>query len=133
WRHRRQGVMPTTTAERQMWALWAGFLLACLLMGVVNHLLTPPGAAYDPRPLYPRGALLSGMAFGRLGSRYWGGCYLIGAAFCAAGLVMPLYLDAGPLAFGLMWSAALVMIGLRLMRLSDAEKLMVSDASQKRE
>jgi eukaryotic-like serine/threonine-protein kinase len=129
WKNRRQGVMPATTAERQMWSLWAGFLLACVLMGVVNHQLTPAGAVYDPRPLYPRFAILSGLAFFVLGSSYWGGCYAIGAAFFTAAVLMPASLDAGPVAFGLLWAAALVTVGLRLRRLSgDADKV-VSDAS----
>jgi len=119
WRNRRQGVMPTTTAERQMWSLWAGFLLACFLTGIISHLLAPPGETYDPRALYPRFAVLSGLAFFVLGSSYWGGCYLIGIVFFAAALVMPLHLNGAALEFGLLWVAALVVLGLRLRRLSD--------------
>jgi serine/threonine-protein kinase len=123
-KNRRQGVMPTTAPERLMWALWCAFLLTCLLMGVVNHELSPPGAPYDPLPLYPRVALVSGMAFIVLGSSYWGGCYLIAAAFFTAGVTMPLNLNSAPLVFGLLWAVALVVIGLRLRRLSgdDLEK-----------
>ena len=111
----------TTTAERQMWSLWAGFLLACLLTGFVQHLQSPPGRPYDPRPLYPHFAILSGLAFVVLGSSYWGGCYLIGDAFLIAALVMPAHIDAAPVAFGLMWAAALAVIGIRLRRLGDGQ------------
>jgi predicted Ser/Thr protein kinase len=123
WRNRRQGIMPTTTAERQMWSLWAGFLVACVLMGVINHRLTPPGTPYDPLPLYPQFAILTGLAFVVLGSSYWGGCYLIGAAFFTAAMVMPSHLWAAPAEFGLLWAAALVTIGLRLRRLSPEKPL----------
>jgi serine/threonine-protein kinase len=119
WRHRRQGMMPTTMAERQMWALWLGFLLACLLTGCANHLLSPPDRPYDPLPMYPHLCILSGLAFFVLGSSYWGGNYLIALAFFVAGLLMPLNLEMSALVFGLLWTGALVIMGLRLRCLSE--------------
>jgi serine/threonine-protein kinase len=118
WRNRPQGVRPTTTAEQQMWALWIGFLAACLLTRLVNRLQATPDHPYDPLTVYPHFAALGGLAFFVLGSTYWGGCYLVGLGFFGLAVLMPLYPDWAPLMFGGLWSGALVMIGLRLHRLA---------------
>jgi hypothetical protein len=66
---------------------------------------------------YPFSALLTGPAFTAMGAVYWGRCYAFGAAFFALAVVMPVKLDWASLGFGLLWSAVLTMLGLRLKRL----------------
>jgi hypothetical protein len=51
-----------------------------------------------------------------MGSSYWGCYYAIGAAFFALTLLMPPWLVIAPLAFGLLWTACAVAIGLHLRR-----------------
>ena len=63
---------------------------------------------------YPFLSLLAGLAFFVMGSNYWGRCYMIGAAFWVLGALMPIQLTLAPLGFGLMWFAALLMMGLHL-------------------
>jgi serine/threonine-protein kinase len=118
WRNRDKGLWPTSTAERQMWSLWGGFLVACYVTGSVSRLMATPGHPHDELTLYPHFATLSGLAFVVLGSSYWGGCYLLGLAFFGLALVMPSHLPWAPLEFGAFWTAALVATGLRLRRLS---------------
>ncbi len=121
WRVRSHGVMPTTTAERQMWSLWAGFFAACFLTRQVGRMLASPDHPYEPLNNYPYFAILSALAFVVLGSSYWGGCYLIGAAFFGLAALMPYHLAWSPVTFGVMWAAALVITGQRLRRLSRDE------------
>jgi eukaryotic-like serine/threonine-protein kinase len=114
WRNRPEGLIPRTTAERQLWCVLGGFMTACVLMGLVDRLMTSPGRPHEPLRMYPPFTVLSGLAFLVLGSSYWGKCYLFAAAFWALALVLPPHLELGPAGFGLMWTAALVTIGLRL-------------------
>ncbi len=116
-RLRPQALAPTTTAERTMWGVWAGFLIGCMLLGVTSRLAATPEVPHDELALYPRFAVLSGAAFLALGGGYWGGCYAIGAAFFAAALAMPFVKPAGPVVFNLLWTGSLVLIGLRLRRM----------------
>lgn len=117
WWNRPEGVMPRTTAERQLWCVLGGFVTACVLMGLTDRLMASPGRPHEPLRMYPPFAVLSGLTFLVLGSSYWGMCYLFAAGFCILALVLPLYLELGPAGFGLMWTVALLTIGLRLRRL----------------
>jgi hypothetical protein len=53
-----------------------------------------------------------------LGSSYWGGCYLFAVLFYTLPFVMNLELRWSPLEFGAAWAITLVLIGLRLRRMS---------------
>jgi hypothetical protein len=117
WRNRPEGLLPRTTAERQIWGVLGGFVTACVLLGMIDRLMSSPQRPHEPLRMYPPFAVLSGLAFLVLGSSYWGACYLFALGFWALALLLPLYLELGPAAFGLMWTAALVTIGLRLRRL----------------
>ena len=66
---------------------------------------------------YPVSVVLAGMAFFIMGSNYWGGCYAVGGAFFALGMLMPLWLEWSPLIFGGAWAVTLALIGWRLGRI----------------
>jgi hypothetical protein len=117
WWYRPKGLLPTTTPERQLWSVWVGYILACLLIPLVSGGLFSRERLYDG-VVYPYYAVVTGMAFFVLGSSYWGRCYAISAAFFALGALLPLDLRWGTLAFGTLWGITLVAIGLRLRRLS---------------
>jgi hypothetical protein len=117
WRNRPEGLLPRTIAERQLWCVLGGFVAACVLTGLTDSLMASPGRPHEPLRMYPQFAVLSGLTFLVLGSSYWGTCYLFAAGFWVLALVLPLDLRLGPAGFGLMWTAALLTIGLRLRRL----------------
>ena len=71
---------------------------------------------------YPFLATLSGLAFFIMGNNYWGRCYAIGAAFFGLACLMPFWLSWAPLGYGLVWAAALTMVGFRLRGLGQANK-----------
>jgi hypothetical protein len=54
-----------------------------------------------------------------MGSHYWGGFYAMGLAFFVAAGLLPRTGDFAPLVFVLLWSAALLLMGVRLRRLGD--------------
>jgi hypothetical protein len=117
WRNRPEGLLPRTTAERQLWCVLGGFVAACVLMGLADRLMSSPGRPHEPLRMYPLFAVLSGLTFLVLGSSYWGACHVLAAGFWLLALVLPLYLELGPAGFGMMWTVALVTVGLRLRRL----------------
>jgi serine/threonine-protein kinase len=126
WRFRPRTVLPTNAAERQLWSIWLGYLLAVGAGGLVRRGLVgggvlaggPAAPANWPDLLnYPSSALLAALAFFAMGSSFWGRCYAIGLAFLALALVMPRQLELAPLLFGLLWGATLALLGLHLRRL----------------
>jgi hypothetical protein len=115
--YRKQGVMPTTAAERQLWSVWIGYLIATFLTGFLTM------SMFDERQLYgliqyPLFAVLAGLAFSTLGSSYWGRCYVIAIAFFAVAVVMPFDLRWAVLEFGLTWVVTLLLLGRRLHQLA---------------
>jgi tRNA A-37 threonylcarbamoyl transferase component Bud32 len=125
WHHRPRTLMPTTTAERQLWSIWVGYLSAYGVSALLSHLLTwrqilAPGVAapayWRELVFYPTSSLLSGLAFFVMGSSYWGQCYTLGLAFFALAAAMPLHIEWAPLEFGLLWGVALAAVGLHLRR-----------------
>ena len=117
WRTRRHNLLPTTAAERQLWSIWIGYIIASLIIGLVNRELTSNEALRDELTLYPMRSVLSGLAFFVMGGAYWGRCYTFAVAFFAFAALMPLRLHWAPLEFGLLWSTTLGLIGLQLRRL----------------
>jgi serine/threonine protein kinase len=111
-----RGLVPSTAAERLLWSVLLGYILACFLASGITRRLVGMEAMYrgDYYPIY---ALFTGMAFFVLGSSYWGWLYAFGAAFFALSLVMIVDLRWAVLEFGAMWAATLFLIGLRLLRL----------------
>ena len=114
WRYRSRPFVPR---ERQLWSIWIGYVLACSSASVVCHTLLGLDNLYHFY-LYPYLAILTGFAFFVMGSKYWGWCYLFGAAFFALAGVMPFMFRWSALAFGLMWCGCLVSIGMHLRRLA---------------
>ena len=117
--------MPTSVAERQLWSIWIGYLLAFATMVVAVHFLTRQGVltrggagpdGWQELILYPASAVLAGLAFFIMGSNFWGGCYTVGVVFFATAAVMPLVLPLAPLILGLTWSVTLTVIGLYIRR-----------------
>jgi tRNA A-37 threonylcarbamoyl transferase component Bud32 len=121
-RKRPGRLLPTSAAERQLWAIWIGYFLAFFTLAsidvqVVDHDIERSGPA-NQWSIYPYSTLLAGFAFFVMGSSYWGGCYLIGAGFFICAALMPKRLGIAPLVFAVVWSAALCVLGLRLRRLA---------------
>jgi eukaryotic-like serine/threonine-protein kinase len=118
WRQRQHSLLPTSAAERQLWSIWIGYLLACTLVSLIHSELIHLGQARDHLTMYPLWAVLTGLAFFIMGSSYWGWCYAIGIGFFLLGALMPWNgrLAWAALEFGVAWSATLVVIGLHLRR-----------------
>ncbi len=117
WLNRSHQVMPASTAERQLWAIWLGYLVASF---AVVFALGPFIPADDTHRhfLYIPWSLLSGLAFFVMGGSYWGRCYPLGGAFLLLAALLPGRLDWGPLGFGTLWTAAMLSMGLHLRRLA---------------
>jgi hypothetical protein len=99
WRHRPEGLLPRTTAERQLWCVLGGFVAACTLMGMADRLMSSPERPHEPLRMYPPFTILSGLSFLVLG-RYWGACYVFAAGLWLLALLLPLHLELGPAGFG---------------------------------
>jgi hypothetical protein len=67
---------------------------------------------------YAVSCLLTGLAFCVLGANYWGRFYAFGIGFFVLATIIPWTLTWASLEFGLLWTAALVVIALRLRRLA---------------
>jgi len=119
WYRRGQGLRPASTAERHMWSVWVGYIVACMLIGITTRLRGGTGVGLEPT-LYPSVAAVTGLAFFALGSSYWGMCYAIGVAFFALSLLMVIDLRFAALEYGGLWAAVFVAIGLRLRRMHRA-------------
>ena len=114
WQARRKGhgVLPTDSVERPIWAVWSGYLIA---RGMLTLIAWRQG--WDSGVTYGVAALMAGAAFYTLGGHAWGVCYLIAAVFFS--VAMPLAVAgvwAVP-AFGALWTAVLVWLGLRYRRI----------------
>ncbi len=116
WRNRKSGLMPTSTAERLLWSVWVGYVIACAITGEIVLRLFGPEAAYQGK-LYPFFCAMTGFAFFVLGSSYWGMCYAIAFVFWATTGLLLLDPSWGALVYGGLWTLALLFIGLRLRRL----------------
>jgi hypothetical protein len=112
-------LLPSSTAERQLWAIWIGYLAGCVAVVLAGRHpgFLPGGDDYKTR-LYVPWSLLAGLAFFVMGSSYWGRCYAFGVAFFVLATLLPYKLDWAPLGFGGLWAAALVSMGLHLRRLA---------------
>jgi hypothetical protein len=126
WRYRRHQLLPASMAERQLWSIWLGYLVAFTVSAAVYRLLVRlnflgRGAEgpdhWDELILYPGFAILSGLGFFVMGSSFWGRCYAVGVAFFALAFVMAIHPPWAPIEFGLAWGATLAAIGVRLRRL----------------
>jgi hypothetical protein len=117
WQRRGRRLAPRTAAERQLWSLWIGYVIACSLLAVVNHHLHGFEDAYR-FALYPYWAVVTGLCFFALGGNYWGRCYVFAAAFFASAWMMLLDPRWAALEFGSLWTLTLFLLGRRLSSLS---------------
>src|SRR5262249_15352085 len=126
WLYRRRTPQAATTAERQVWSIWIGYLVAYAASSLVSRLLIRGGvltagpaapAGWEEVIAYPFAAILSGLAFFVMGGSYWGRYYAIGLAFFALAPLMLLRLEWSPLAFGLVWALCLAAVARHLRRL----------------
>lgn len=127
WRHRQRNLLPTNTAERQLWTIWIGYLAATVAMFIVNYLLFARGilTGGEAAPLrwpelcvYPPAAILAGLGFFVMGSSYWGRCYMLGVGFFLLAGTMTFRLDWAPFEFGVAWGTTLAVVGWRLSSLN---------------
>ena len=114
WLARRggHGPLPADGVERPIWAVWVGYLVA---RGMLTLLAWRQG--WETGPTYGVAALLAGAAFHTLGGHAWGACYVIAAFFFAAALPLAAAGAWAVPAFGGLWAAVLVWLGLRYRRL----------------
>jgi serine/threonine protein kinase len=117
WRFRSSNLLPTSAAERQLWAIWIGYFVASVVTTLANRELANPELMLDELTMYPTRAILTGLAFFAMGGSYWGGFYAFGIAFFGLAVLVPWHLHWAPLEFGLLFSGTLTLIGLRLRRL----------------
>jgi eukaryotic-like serine/threonine-protein kinase len=116
WHNRRGQLLPGTAAERQIWSIWGGYLVACFGIGFTHHLIHG-WTSRTELELYESLSCLTALAFFATASGFWGGCYVCGACFLMLAFVMCLDLRWAPLEFGALWAVTLVVIGQRLLRL----------------
>lgn len=131
WIYRQGRLLPTTPAERQLWSIVIGFVIACFtLRWAVRQFYVSEPILIDPRFLYPLWCTLSGLAFFAMAGGYFGRFYLIGLAFFVLALLLPHAPDLGPLGFGLLWGLALLILGRRFRRASNQHHLAAFDQDQ---
>ena len=111
WFVRPQSILPTGAAERPIWAVWIGYLLA---IGTLTWVIYLQGEARNE--LFSLSAILSGFGFFAMGSHLWGGSYLIGCAFLAAAPLLAIFSDSSAFWFGTLWGGALLWFGVRYWR-----------------
>ncbi|MFO0968378.1 MAG: hypothetical protein U0793_22715 [Gemmataceae bacterium] len=121
WFRPEGGFRPTSAGERLLWSLGAGYILACILIGVCHRLAYGfTIGPHDEMSHYPKLAALTGMLFFALGSCYWGWCYAFGALFFLASLFMAVNIPLAGFVHGSLWLLVLTIISARLQRLARA-------------
>ena len=109
---RKWNFKPHGSAERQLYATWAGYMLACFAYGLSGSIMAPDyNRALESGPGF---AALTALAFFTMAPSFWGYCWVIGAAWIALAFAMLLKLEWSGLMFGAAWAIVLLVIGLRL-------------------
>jgi eukaryotic-like serine/threonine-protein kinase len=111
-------VWPTNAVERMIWAVWGGYLLTFLSLFWVMHVLD-----HDHLHIYGVATAVGGLAWFAMGGHVWGGCYVIGLAFLLLAPAMALLAGSpwSPFCFGLLWGAALLVLGRRYWKRGQAQ------------
>lgn len=112
WRFRQHSVLPTNSAERLVWVVWIGYLLALGAANVVRLVF-----GHEQSESYASFAVLTGFGFLIMGTHIWGGGYVVGFVFMIAAPLLARYTDLAPLAFGALWAGALLTFGFHYWRL----------------
>lgn len=105
---------PSNSVERLIWAVWVGYILTFSSLFWVMQV-----QGHDHLHIYGPMAAVSGLAWFAMGGHVWGGCYLIGLGFLVLAPIIALTRGSplSPLWFGVVWSAALLIMGWRYVRL----------------
>jgi eukaryotic-like serine/threonine-protein kinase len=123
WRYRGRQLLPHSAAERELWTIWIGYILAYVfglvtVRSMIYFQIISAGAGspshWQTMVVYPFSAIASGLAFFIMGSNYWGRFYVIGLAFFLLAALMPMHLEWASLEFGTLWGAILLVLGLHL-------------------
>jgi len=123
WRYRRSQLLPRSAAERELWTIWIGYLLAYVFSLVavrctVFFQIIGPGQDaphyWETLIVYPFSAIASGLTFFIMGANYWGRLYVVGLAFFVLAALMPMHLEWASLEFGTLWGLILMALGLHL-------------------
>jgi serine/threonine-protein kinase len=111
-----QRILPNTPAGRQLGEMLLVHLLCAAVIYVVCRMIRWPDNTLAPLMPYPFWCIQGGMVLFNMGSRYWGRCYLAGAAFLILALVMPLALQWAPFLVGMLLCIVLASLGRHLRR-----------------
>jgi hypothetical protein len=123
WHNRGKQLLPRSAAERELWTIWIGYVLAYVFSLVavrcmIHFQIIGPGADspryWETLIVYPFSAIASGLAFFIMGSNYWGRLYVVGLAFFVLATLMPMHLEWASLEFGTLWGVILLTLGLHL-------------------
>ena len=107
WRFRRHSMLPTNSAERLIWVVWIGYVLALGASNATRYVF-----GHDEGESYATFAVLAGFGFLIMGGHVWGGGYVVGFVFMLAAPLLAVYSDIASLATGTLWAAALTAFGL---------------------
>lgn len=111
---------PSGTAERQVWSIWGGYLVACITTGLSIRMRLGFDSAVESQ-IYQPLACLTGLAFVAQAGQFWGRSLLIAAAFFVLPFLMAFDIRLAPLEFGGLWSIVLWIFARRLNRLSQQQ------------
>jgi hypothetical protein len=109
---RRYALLPRNAAERLVWVVWIGYVLA---LGASNAARTVLG--HDQRESYASFAVLAGFGFLVMGGHVWSGGYAVGLLFLVSAPILAIYKDMAPLISGSLWAVALLAFGFHYYRL----------------
>jgi hypothetical protein len=122
WKFRKKWYTKIGTVERQLLVSCFGFIASCFAVLVTEKLGQSMGHINDELMAYVFILMLSGLFFSSLAANCWGQCHTISVAFYIAAPPLVLFnLSFAPLVFGGMWTVALLIIGVRLLRYNDSE------------
>ena len=110
WHH-----LTASAAQRQLWAIGAGFLLSCVVLGPVMQNLMGLEKMYEFYYMPPI-VVLSGLCLFILGSNYWGWLYGMSLLFFVWAYACSFNPPISPVGFGILWSSSLALIAWRLRR-----------------
>ena len=115
-RYRAPHFLPRSPSERNLWSIWIGYLVACGVLAAVDRQLIGAETMFHGA-IYAHQTAAAGLAFFIMGGVYWGRFYALGATFFLLAMLMPLWPELAPLAFGGAWAVALGLIARHLGRL----------------
>jgi hypothetical protein len=115
--HQSRRSHPGSAAERHLWSIWVGHLLATAAAAAAVRQMSDLGPGQVVLALYPFSGALTGLAFFIMGSIYWGRHYAFGMAHFGLAALMPLKLEWAPLGYGLLTATCTVAISFHLLRL----------------